>query len=88
MKRPAKKQRDRELETLKSMTTVSLSRDDVRDRLLADKAALETRLREVFRINHQLKDDIGVAATSYKSFRAELIKSISAELRNVKARLK
>lgn len=85
MKRRSQPQpkRDHEAEAIRRMTTLSLTETEMRSRLLADKAALEVRLKEVF----QLRRDARNQEHEF-SFLDDLIKSISAELRAVKAQLK
>lgn len=80
MKRRSQKRvvRDREMEQLKALTTLSLSRQEMRDRLLADKTALEARLKELFwrrrnRVESQDTEDA--------------VRGISAELRRIKVQL-
>lgn len=61
------------------MTTLTITETAMRDRLLADKHALETKLKDVFTFR---------AHGHYSGEKcAELVKSISAELRAVKAKL-
>lgn len=89
MKRRSKKRavRDREMEQVKAMTTLSLTQNEVRDRLLADKAALQARLRELFehrRWHHQ--NEASVVCDSGRQL-AEAIKGIGRELRRIKLQL-
>lgn len=87
MKRRSQKEppRDREMEQVKAMTTVTLTEGEMRNRLRADKAALEEKLKYLFvlrRLHNSDRDEIAVGEVN------ELIKSVSAELRNVKAQLR
>lgn len=78
-RRSQKRVRDRELEQLHALTTVSLTESEVKSRLRADKTALEARLRELFwrRRNRVEGDDT-----------EEAVKCISAELRRIRLQLK
>ena len=82
MKRRSQKQppRDREMEQVKSMTHLSITQREMRERLLADKNALENRLKELFKNRKTAGDDAFVYA--------EPIALISEALRNVKAKLR
>jgi hypothetical protein len=74
------------MEQVKAMTTMSLSNDEMRDRLLADKAALEVKLKDMF---DGRRFAVKACAPNRPSpWYDEVIKSISAELRAVKANLK
>jgi len=77
--------RDRELEQLKRLTTVTLTQDAFRMRLLADKTALEMRLREVFAFRRLMSFPKGGLGETECD---DLIAHISKELRHVKAQLK
>jgi len=82
---PREPKRDRELEQLKQLTTVTLTQSAFRARLLADKTALEMRLREVFAFRRFMsfpKGGLGERECD------EIIAHISRELRHVKAQLK
>ena len=83
MKRRSQKRvvRDREMEQVRAMTHLSLTEREVHDRLIADKIALEVRLRELFQFRRDVQrmDPDGLVADS--------IKRISNELRRIKAQL-
>jgi hypothetical protein len=66
------------MEQIKALTTLSLTQREVRDRLLADKTALEVRLKELFwrRRNRVESQDTEAA-----------VNGISQALRRVKAQL-
>lgn len=57
MKRRSQKEpvRDRELEQVKTMTTVTMTEADLRERLLADKTALEVKLADALRQRNDLR---------------------------------
>ncbi len=81
---PKKPKRDWEGETLRKMTHLSLTEREMKERLLADKAALETKLKDLFAFRRVMafpKGGLGEQEC------AELIRAISSELRSVKAQL-
>jgi len=84
MKRARKPKRDFEMETLKKLTTVSMTDDEFRARLLADKAALEARLKELFAFRRAMNFPKGGLGEQECN---ELIRGISSELRMIKAQL-
>lgn len=81
----AKPKRDLETEALKKMTHISLSENQMRERLLADKAALEVRLRDVFAFRNSMNFPKGGLGEQECK---DLIRGISAELRMVKEQLR
>lgn len=104
MKRRSKQEpkRDRELEQVKALTTVTMTEDDFYARLKGEKAALEMNMAQTlsarnelrkFCRNHPAEDPIveieGIAAPASAHFDryADLIRDYSAQLRRVKAQL-
>lgn len=81
---PRRARRDFEAETLKKLTVVSITQNEMRDRLLADKAALEAKLKLVFDFRKEMNFERGGTGEAQCN---ELVRSISAELRHVKRQL-
>lgn len=94
--------RDREMEQLKEMTTLKLTTSQMHERLMADKNALEARLTNVLRDRNAIRktcqqhsDDDPIIEYNGNVVRssellagyADLIKSLSAQLRSVKEQL-
>lgn len=71
------------MERVKSLTTLSLSEREMRERFEADKISLEAKLKETF----ALRRTANVNGQTF-TFLDDLVKSISAELRAVKAKLR
>lgn len=89
--RPKKPKRDFEAEQIRRLTQISMPESVYRERLLADKAALEAKLKELFAWRNMLRRGDGTsneeAREAVIAHHNELIRSISAELRAVKAQL-
>ena len=84
-----KAKRDFEGEQLQKLTTVSMTESAYRDRLLADKAALEMKLRELFSWRNMLRKQTASAAQqAIIVYHNDMIRGISIELRAVKTSLK
>lgn len=81
MKRQKRVIRDREMEQVRAMTTLSLTQWELRERQVADKIALESRLRRLFALRRATQDQ--TSAVYY----CEQIKQISGELRRIKSQL-
>lgn len=89
MKRRSQKEqpRDREMEQVRAMTTVTMTQDDHRSRLLADKARIEEALKEAFANRNRLRQ---VDKRYYRQLILDFdvrIKALTAELRDVKRRM-
>ena len=94
--------RDHELEKVKAMTAVSLSQNEMTERLNADKRALEERLHETFQVRNELRklcrtlpesdpnlqvEGLDGLASHHFQRLNERISNLSARLRNVKEQL-
>lgn len=92
VKRRAAKKPDWEARQLKKLTTLSLTEQQMRERLLADKAAFEAKLKELFAWRNMVRKAHGTSSEEARqaivAHHNELIASVSAELRTVKEQLK